>query len=72
MWGVEKYKKTFFTVSVPHLYNKELDWLLSLVLGRESLNSWNFPSDRSVFVVHGRGGGQTTHLSVLTLALEED
>lgn len=28
-------------------YNKEFDWCLSLVLWREPLNPWNFPSDRN-------------------------
>ena len=35
------------------LYSKEFDWHLSLVPGGDTLNSWNSPSDRSVFVIHG-------------------
>lgn len=31
--------------------NEELDWPLSLALGRKTLNPWNFPSNRSVFVI---------------------
>ena len=33
-------------------YNKEFDWPLSLVPGREGLSPWDFPSNRSVFSVH--------------------
>ena len=33
--------------------HKEFGWPLSLVPGSEALNPWNFPSDRSVFVIHG-------------------
>ena len=32
------------------LCHKESDWSSSLVSGRETLNPWNFLSNRSVFV----------------------
>ena len=33
------------------LYNKEFDWSLSLVPGKENLNLWNFPSKISVLIM---------------------
>ena len=33
------------------LYRKELGWSLSLFLGKEPLNAWNFLSDKSVFIL---------------------
>lgn len=33
-------------------YNKEFDGPLSLVPGREALNPWTLPSNRSEFVIH--------------------
>ena len=32
--------------------NKESDWPLPLAPGREALNPWGFPSNRSTFVIH--------------------
>lgn len=48
------------------LYNKEFDWLLFLVLGRETLNPQNFLSDRGVFVTHELLGPVEARLGLVT------
>lgn len=33
------------------LYNKDFDWSLSLLPGKENINLWNFPSKVSIFII---------------------
>lgn len=41
-----------YRLSSSQLLYDEFGWPPSLVPGRKPQNSWNFPSDRSVFVIH--------------------